>query len=108
VEVSGRSSLIKTAEGKAEGQLALSFFGLRTEGGADVSMTARLQGDSLSSLALVDGQIASAGARVPVSGTLAVLDSGVRLDLSMKGPGGGRGGLPASVAFDSRDLGGHP
>jgi serine/threonine protein kinase len=108
VEVSGRSSLIKTADGKAEGQLALSFFGLRTDGGSEVSMTARLQGDALSSLALADGQIASAGARIPVSGTLAVLDSGVRLDLSMKGPGGGRGGLPASVVFDSRDLGGRP
>ncbi len=110
VEVAGRSSVLETADGKAQGQISLSLFGVRSEGAAgpaDATLTARLSGDSLGSLAFMDGQVSSGSSRALLNGTLQVLDSGAHLDLSVRWPGG-RGVLPSTVTLDSRDLGGRP
>jgi serine/threonine protein kinase len=107
VEVAGRSSVLVAPNGKAQGQLGLYLFGVRTEGGAspiDASVTARLNGDSLASLVLSDGQVSSGPSRAPLLGTIAVVDSGVRLDLSSRWPGSSRAS-PVTLTFDSRDLG---
>jgi len=114
VEVVGRVAFASHADGGGgapgggvEGQVVLSFLGLRgvasRSGPADVSLVGRLAGNSEGSLELQDGQISAGPAHGKGGGTLSVDDGGARLDLTLAWPAGTKG-LPGVLKLDTRDL----
>jgi tRNA A-37 threonylcarbamoyl transferase component Bud32 len=107
VEVAGRVAFNTSASPAVEGQMALSFFGLRGVGGraapTDAALVARLGGASEASLELEDGMASVGTTHARATGTLALDAFGAALDLTLAWPAGTKG-LPGSLALDTRDL----
>jgi serine/threonine protein kinase len=119
LSLSSPSVMIRTARSKlgpysvriersgADSGVAVSF-GPPARGGAagdtELAGRAHLIGDSLSSLALSDGELTLGSARASVSGTVTLAVSDLRVDLALQWWSGDRAILPAKLTFDSQDL----
>jgi serine/threonine protein kinase len=108
VEVAGKVAFASRVGGipPVEGQILLSFFGLRGVGArtstSDAAIVGRLAGDKPGSLELQEGQVGVGSSRGRATGTLAVEDAGIRLDLTLAWPPGTK--LPSAVQMDTRDV----
>jgi serine/threonine protein kinase len=111
VEVQGRVTFAHPPSpgiaGAPEGQVVLSFFGLRgvlsRTAPTDALFVARLASAPDGSCHLQEGQASVGTFRTPVGGTLSMGDLGASLELAFSWPPGIKG-LPASIRLDTTDL----